>query len=392
MNHAANATPDAGLTNDQPSNRPESGVNPPVDSPAHESGGTTEHASGTEGASVRVLRSTEEIMACLQALRKKNDPSTSAHTQKATDSPAQTVSQSPPAKSDTSADPKPATPQNPVSDSAQSDPAPSGASEAASGSGKPIPPEQWSAHEKEAFHALPSALQRAISQHDQTVKAEADRLKKQQQAYEALHMESAQTLAPLVQAAHAALMGDLARINWTALQNSNPQEYARLRHECDSRLAAIEAIRRQGQACFAEARQVEAAREQARLQTHVHREFEQIVPTLKALMGEAYSNDFRQSVSTYLKQQDVPESALSQITNGYELKLIVKAMLYDRLMTTRDQAAAKVAGAPQVQRAKGRPVTSDADARERFHKARVALSHNPRSTDLIVQMLRASRG
>ena len=118
-------------------------------------------------------------------------------------------------------------------------------------------------------------------------------------------------------------------------------------------------------------------------------EFDSVFPEVKALYGEGFEpKKYLSEVTEWMRAQGVPEGVFGQISKGYELKAITKAMLYDKTQEARKAAAKKLAESPKVQPPKGRPA-GDNESADRVRTARALLHKNPNSTDAIVAMLEA---
>lgn len=86
-----------------------------------------------------------------------------------------------------------------------------------------------------------------------------------------------------------------------------------------------------------------------------------------------------------MQEQGCPAEVINGLTRGYEVKLIAKAMLYDKLMTQRAAAAKKVAEAPKVQAPRG---AAPAD-NSRVAKARALLNKHPNDTGALAALFEA---
>ena len=134
-----------------------------------------------------------------------------------------------------------------------------------------------------------------------------------------------------------------------------------------------------------EVKQYEAERAQE-AQKAMTAEFAQVQPEIKALIGAAFDGKtFAADMAQYMASQGCPARVINGLSKGYEVKLIAKAMLFDKMMTNRAAAAKKVAEAPKVQAPRG-AVPAD---NSRAAKARALLNKNPDSTDALAAVFEA---
>ena len=147
----------------------------------------------------------------------------------------------------------------------------------------------------------------------------------------------------------------------------------------------MDAIQRIQQGVAHQVKQYEAARAQD-AQKSMAAEFAQVHPEIKALIGAGFDGKtFAADMAQYMASQGCPESVINGLSKGYEVKLIAKAMLFDKMMTNRAAAAKKVAEAPKVQAPRG-AVPAD---NSRAAKARALLNKNPDSTDALAAVFEA---
>ena len=176
---------------------------------------------------------------------------------------------------------------------------------------------------------------------------------------------------------------DYAGINWDALAQQDPETYVQLQQGYNQRMAQIQNVTQQLQAT-AKAWQERRAAERA---VRIRQEFQAVEPTIKALVGDGYDGaKTRDDIVSYLRGQGVPDRVTKNLSHGYELALITKAMLYDRMQAARATARKKVAEAPVVQAPSGR---QPADGDSRQSKAMSALRRNPNSTDALADAFAA---
>lgn len=152
--------------------------------------------------------------------------------------------------------------------------------------------------------------------------------------------------------------------------------------EAQKRTDAVQAL---GARIRQTAQAVEAKRAQE-YQQALSAEYQTVEPKIRALIGDGYDGKtYTAEVYKYMKDAGVPDKAINSLSKGYELELVTKAMLYDRMAKARAAAAKKVAEAPKVQAPSG--VKDDTasvqkQAFARFYK-------NPNSTDALAAALAA---
>lgn len=175
--------------------------------------------------------------------------------------------------------------------------------------------------------------------------------------------------------------GEYGQINWQELANSDPATYVKLQQMYQQRMGAIQQIQRN---ITEQANQYRAAREQ-QAAVALDNEYKAVLPEIKAMMGSGFNGkNYAAEISNYMLSQGVPKEAINSVTNGYELKLATKAMLYDKILSQRSAAAQKVAQAPKV----AAPTTGNvAEANQgKRSKALSALNRNPDSIDALTSL------
>ena len=129
-----------------------------------------------------------------------------------------------------------------------------------------------------------------------------------------------------------------------------------------------------------------AAKRAQEYQQSLTAEYQTVEPKIRALIGDGYDGKtYTAEVYQYMKDAGVPDKAINGLSKGYELELVTKAMLYDKMAKARATAAQKVAEAPKVQAPSGvRDDTASVQkqAFAHFHK-------NPNSTDALAAALAA---
>ena len=228
---------------------------------------------------------------------------------------------------------------------------------------------------RSAVHAMAEAHAQAIAQERQTVLTERADRDNQINAAAALLGQANQLIDELVKAEYAG-------IDWQALSEQNPSEYIRMAREVQKRTDAVQALG----ARIRQTAQAVAAKRAQEYQQNLSAEYQTVEPKIRALIGDGYDGKtYTAEVYQYMKDAGIPDKAINSLSKGYELELVTKAMLYDRMAKARAAAAQKVAEAPKVQAPSGvRDDTASVQkqAFARFYK-------NPNSTDALAATLAA---
>ena len=228
---------------------------------------------------------------------------------------------------------------------------------------------------RSAVHAREQAHAQAMAQ----VQAEQQASKQKQEQFAiAANAQLQQALATMKQIVE----GEYGGVDWNGLAQSDPATYIKLQQAYNARMGAIQSIQ---QGVAQQVKQYEAARAQE-AQKSMAAEFAQVQPEIKALIGAGFDGKtFADDMAQYMASQGCPAQVINGLSKGYEVKLIAKAMLFDKMMTNRAAAAKKVAEAPKVQAPRG-AVPAD---NSRAAKARALLNKNPDSTDALAAVFEA---
>ena len=228
---------------------------------------------------------------------------------------------------------------------------------------------------RSAVHAMAEAHAQAIAQERQTVLNERADRDNQINAAATLLGQANQLIEAIVNAEYSG-------IDWQALSEQNPSEYIRMAREAQKRTDAVQALG----ARIRQTAQAIAAKRAQEYQQGLTAEYQTVEPKIRALIGDGYDGKtYTAEVYQYMKDAGVPDKAINSLSKGYELELVTKAMLYDRMGKARAAAAQKVAEAPKVQAPSGvRDDTASVQkqAFAHFHK-------NPNSTDALAAALAA---
>lgn len=228
---------------------------------------------------------------------------------------------------------------------------------------------------RSAVHAMAEAHAQAIAQERQTVLTERADRDNQINAAATLLGQANQLIDELAKAEYAG-------IDWQALSEQNPSEYIRMAREVQKRTDAVQALG----ARIRQTAQAVAVKRAQEYQQNLSAEYQTVEPKIRALIGDGYDGKtYTAEVYQYMKDAGIPDKAINSLSKGYELELVTKAMLYDKMGKARAAAAQKVADAPKVQAPSGvkdESASVQKQAFARFYK-------NPNSTDALAAALAA---
>lgn len=228
---------------------------------------------------------------------------------------------------------------------------------------------------RSAVHAMAEAHAQAIAQERQTVLNERADRDNQINAAATLLGQANQLIEELAKAEYAG-------IDWQALSEQNPSEYIRMAREMQKRTDAVRALG----ARIQQTAQAVAAKREQEYQQNLSAEYQTVEPKIRALVGDGYDGKkYTAEVYQYMKDAGIPDKAINSLSKGYELELVTKAMLYDRMGKARAAAAQKVAEAPKVQAPSG--VRDDTASVQK--QAFAHFRKNPNSTDALAAALAA---
>ena len=239
----------------------------------------------------------------------------------------------------------------------------------------------------EAWSALPDGVKSAIHEREQAHAAALAKAADEQKAVKAEQEKFAMAANAQIQQALVTMKqiveGEYGSVDWNALAQSDPATYIRMQQAYNARMGAIQNIQKsvaQEVQKYEEARLAQARKDMAA-------EFAGVQPEIKALMGAGFEGRaFAADMAKYMQEQGCPPEVIGGLSKGYEVKMIAKAMLYDRMQAQRAAAAKKVAEAPKVQKPHG---AASAENDGRAQKARAMLNKNPNSVDALAALFEA---
>lgn len=239
----------------------------------------------------------------------------------------------------------------------------------------------------EAWGALPGGVKSAIHEREQAHAAALAKAADEQKAVKAEQEKFAIAANAQIQQALATMKqiveGEYGSVDWNSLAQSDPAAYIKLQQAYNARMGAIQRVQ---QGVAQQVKQYEDERAQE-AQKAIAAEFAQVQPEIKALMGAGFDGkSFAADMAKYMQEQGCPPEVIGGLSKGYEVKMIAKAMLYDRMQAQRAAAAKKVAEAPKVQKPHG---AASAENDGRAQKARAMLNKNPNSVDALAAVFEA---
>ena len=245
----------------------------------------------------------------------------------------------------------------------------------------PVMPEGW---EETLWSAatpeVRAKIAEQVSAHAAAIAAEKKAQAELKAAQDAYAVQANAQLQQALATMKHVIEGEFATVDWQALANTDPAAYVKLQQLYNTRMGAV---RQMEQGVAQQVQQWRQAKE-AEAQKHIESEFQAVLPEVKALIGAGFDGKtFVNDIAEYLVSQGVPRDALNGMSNGYEVRLATKAMLYDRLISRRASAAQKVAEAPKVSSPSGSKAKAEDD---KFAKAMSILKKNPSSTDAIADV------
>lgn len=228
---------------------------------------------------------------------------------------------------------------------------------------------------RSAVHAMAEANAQALAQERQTVLNERADRDNQINAAATLLGQANQLIEELAKAEYSG-------IDWQALSEQNPSEYIRMAREVQKRTDAVQALG----ARIQQTAQAVAAKRAQEYQQNLSAEYQTVEPKIRALIGDGYDGKkYTAEVYQYMKDAGIPDKAINSLSKGYELELVTKAMLYDKMGKARAAAAQKVAEAPKVQAPSGVRDESASVQKQAF----AMFYKNPNSTDALAAALAA---
>ena len=250
------------------------------------------------------------------------------------------------------------------------------------GEGEELPevpmPEGW---EADVWGAMTpqarNAVDAAVKSHAAQIAAERQAQARIREEAEQYSMQANAHMQQALQTMKSVVEGEFYNLDWNALAQQDPARYVELQQAYRNRMNAVQGIQ---QKITAQVQQMQANKA-ALAQQQITAEKEAVLPEVQALIGAGFDQkEFVSNVANYMAKVGFPHEAINGIATGYELKTVVKAMLYDKIQEARATAAKKTAAAPKIQS----PASGATDGSgDRASKARALLFKNPDSTDAL---------
>ena len=181
-----------------------------------------------------------------------------------------------------------------------------------------------------------------LRQSDYTKKTQAiAEEKKAVEAEKALIGPKLQILKDIESELGELVMGDLSRIDWASIRDSDPSQYLALKEAKEQREQAVTNLKAKRDQLIAEQAQVEAAK---------------LHESLGWSDQKSREGDIK-LIQNYVKASEIPDEVFSSVTNHKLMTAILKAAKYDQLQSKKPEIMRKVRQAP-------RPVGKPAKAAE----------------------------
>lgn len=184
--------------------------------------------------------------------------------------------------------------------------------------------------------------------------------------------------------AEEVMKGDFHGIDWNALKSRDPDRAMALRRHFSRRAQTLEAMLGDMRRTAAEGERRRRVAEEARMRD----ELAAARPELEALLqasGEPCGRDCIGMLCAYLQDFGVPKEAVEAMSHGYEFRLALRAMLYDRMKDGLARAAERLSAAPDIHRPR-RAHAADSGSRAAL---RDSLTSNPNSTEALAALFAA---
>lgn len=190
-----------------------------------------------------------------------------------------------------------------------------------------------------------------------------------------------QQLQHSLQMMKAITEGEFQGINWDQLSQTDPASYVQLSRSYQQRMQAIQGLQQK----INQVIQTYQGQRAQEAQQALENEFQVTEPQIKALYGAYFDGPtFARDAQQYLTNMGVPMQVIGNLTKGYELQLVAKAMLYDRAQAARKAAEQKVADAPKVQAPSDSGHNDETNGA--YWRAIAGLRKNPDSIDALASV------
>lgn len=217
-------------------------------------------------------------------------------------------------------------------------------------------PVSWGKESKELFSKLPPELQKQVSQRETerekaigtALQDKAEHAKRE----EAILQYAEKELSKALKDAQIAIHGEFAEIDMRALKAKDPVGYLQLEALYEKRMEAVDAVARQVEVL----EKVRTAQRKKEEEARLASEFVQAETSIAALFPEYSTNKAEVGkrvcgeIAEYMKSQGAPEEHIRGISHGYQLALVAKSMLYDRMMSQAQSAKAKTEAPKMLKR------------------------------------------
>ena len=153
-----------------------------------------------------------------------------------------------------------------------------------------------------------------------------------------------QVAEDLAKAAQAQLVREFDGIDWQRLRNDNPGEYSALFTEFQQRQAQIQ----QALQGASSERQRAMHEQQQAYQQVVMQEAELLPKMIPEWSDEVVAKKERDEIRSWMESKGIPKEEINQVSKAVYVDLLRKAMLYERLQTSKPQIQNKIRIAPKL--------------------------------------------
>lgn len=171
------------------------------------------------------------------------------------------------------------------------------------------------------------------------------------------------------------LLAEYNAIDWTALRNTDPAEFAARKQEYNERYAQIQGLKQR--ALFETQRlyQEQANKQSEEFKKIIETESARLVESIPEWKDEAKAKAGKAEIKDYLKSMGFNDQEIGSIYDHRHVKLIRNAMLYEKASKKVNIEQKKVANLPKVLKAGTQPNKGDAQReKEKEHLARLRKS------------------
>lgn len=196
--------------------------------------------------------------------------------------------------------------------------------------------------------------------------------------------------AKLIESMESALTQSQEGVDWDALRQEDPAEYAARIADADKQRARIQAWKDEALSAYQKYVQETQSEHQQATQETLLKEQEALLEKLPEWRNPEKATAEKTALSEYLLSQGFSEQDVAGASDHRLIVLSRKAMLYDEMQKKTDAARKKVRAVPKVLKP-GAPKSNETRSREKAEKLRQKAMKDG-SVDAAFAYLRAKRG